>query len=49
MVICVPEIYKVERQPGKDKFLILACDGIWDCLSSEQCVENVRKRLAKKS
>lgn len=49
MVIVVPEIMKVERQPGKDKFLILACDGIWDCLTSEQTVENMRKRLANRN
>lgn len=48
MVICVPEIRSIERQPGKDQFLVLACDGIWDCLSSEQCVENMRKKLGNR-
>lgn len=33
MVICVPEI-KTETVTRKDEFLIIACDGIWDCLTS---------------
>jgi serine/threonine protein phosphatase PrpC len=48
MVIVVPEIRTVERMPGKDQFLILACDGIWDCMSSEECVENFRKKLTNR-
>lgn len=31
---------------SNDEFLILACDGIWDCLSNEQCVHFVRYHLA---
>jgi serine/threonine protein phosphatase PrpC len=31
MVTCFPEITKTERS-NRDRFLILACDGIWDCL-----------------
>ena len=33
MITCVPEIKKVELT-SDDKFLIIACDGIWDCLTS---------------
>lgn len=33
MITCVPEIKKVELT-AEDKFLIIACDGIWDCLTS---------------
>ncbi|ODV75815.1 PP2C family serine/threonine-protein phosphatase [Cyberlindnera jadinii NRRL Y-1542] len=29
----------------KDEFIILACDGIWDCLTSQQAVEVVRKGI----
>lgn len=26
--------------------MILACDGIWDCLTSEECVTQTREALA---
>ena len=28
-----------------DEFLVIACDGIWDVLSSQQCVDYVRARI----
>ena len=28
-----------------DEFLVLACDGIWDCMSSQQLVDYVREQL----
>lgn len=33
MITCVPEIRK-QSLSGEDKFLVIACDGIWDCLTS---------------
>ena len=33
MITCVPEIKTVQLN-DQDKFLIIACDGIWDCLTS---------------
>jgi serine/threonine protein phosphatase PrpC len=32
------------RQP-EDDFIIIACDGIWDCLSNDDCVDLIRKHL----
>lgn len=33
MITCVPEIKKMSLT-SEDKFVIIACDGIWDCLTS---------------
>jgi protein phosphatase 2C family protein 2/3 len=32
----------------EDEFLVLACDGIWDCQSSQAVVEFVRRGIAAK-
>ncbi|KAF8827673.1 hypothetical protein HHX47_DHR4000358 [Lentinula edodes] len=41
-----PEI-TVHNIDPEDEFLILACDGIWDCLSSQQAVNFVRSKVAE--
>ena len=46
MVTCEPECRSVARQTA-DEFIILACDGIWDCLTSEECVTQTRDALSK--
>jgi len=33
MITCVPEI-KIEKIKPTHDFLVIACDGIWDCLTS---------------
>lgn len=34
---------------AEDDFIVLACDGIWDILTSQQCVEFVYERLGRMS
>jgi serine/threonine protein phosphatase PrpC len=41
MITCVPEI-KVERITKNNDFLVIACDGIWDCLTSQECISMCR-------
>lgn len=48
MICSTPEVQVVERTPG-DEFIILACDGIWDVLSSEEVVDFIRVRLLSSS
>lgn len=46
-IICAtPDIMTFLRQPN-DEFIILACDGIWDVMSSEDAVQFVRERLPR--
>ncbi|CAM8937413.1 unnamed protein product [Rhodiola kirilowii] len=39
-----PDIKTVELCDD-DEFLVLACDGIWDCMSNQQLVDFVREKL----
>ena len=39
-VSCYPDVSERERSPN-DKFIVLACDGIWDCMTNERCVEYI--------
>jgi len=44
IVSCVPDVTVCNRQPH-DEFLVIACDGVWDVLSSQEVVKRVRKHL----
>merc|ERR1719502_2041379 len=44
MVSCAPDISTFRRGPH-DEFLLIACDGIWDVLSSQEAVSFVREKL----
>ena len=39
---------RIQLNPS-DEFIILACDGIWDCLTNEQAVAYVRERINTKT
>jgi serine/threonine protein phosphatase PrpC len=47
MITAVPEVKK-EKIGAETGFLIIACDGIWDCLSSQEAVDLVGDLLKKK-
>ena len=40
-----PDIITTQLQP-EDDFLVLACDGIWDCMSNDEVIAFVRQELA---
>jgi len=39
-----PEV-TVHDITGEDEFIVIACDGIWDCMSSQQVVDFVRLKI----
>eukprot|EP01060_Flectonema_neradi_P029938 TRINITY_DN4252_c0_g1_i1.p1 TRINITY_DN4252_c0_g1~~TRINITY_DN4252_c0_g1_i1.p1 ORF type:complete len:290 (+),score=97.95 TRINITY_DN4252_c0_g1_i1:526-1395(+) len=45
-VTCVPDIRSFPITDKTD-FLVVACDGIWDCLSSEECIEHIKPSVAE--
>ena len=48
MLVAIPEI-RIQKLSSSIDFLIIACDGIWDCLTSEDCVTKVGELLQIKS
>ncbi|KAG9157541.1 hypothetical protein Leryth_023965 [Lithospermum erythrorhizon] len=44
IVTANPDIRSVELN-NDDEFLILACDGIWDCMSNQEVVDFVKEQL----
>lgn len=47
IVTVFPDVMEHDITPD-DEFLILACDGIWDCMESQEVVEFVRRGIAEK-
>ncbi|ROT41748.1 protein phosphatase 2C [Sodiomyces alkalinus F11] len=47
IVTAFPDV-EVHEITDDDEFLVLACDGIWDCQSSQAVVEFVRRGIAAK-
>jgi len=41
-----PEIREFKRKRDKDRFIIIASDGLWDCLSSQDAVKFAKSILA---
>jgi len=46
MVCCMPDVRIFNRVP-EDEFMVIACDGVWDVLESQDVVDYVRPRLGR--
>ncbi|KAF7768215.1 hypothetical protein Agabi119p4_7458 [Agaricus bisporus var. burnettii] len=46
MITANPDV-TIHEITEEDEFLVLACDGIWDCLSSQQVVDFVRYQVSQ--
>ncbi|KAI8340016.1 phosphatase 2C-domain-containing protein [Chlamydoabsidia padenii] len=47
VVTCNPDI--IEHQLTEDdEFIVLACDGIWDCMTNQEVIDYIRARIGKK-
>lgn len=45
MISALPDIKKITIGP-EDEFMVLACDGIWNFMTSDDVVEFVQERIA---
>ena len=48
-LIAEPEVKLTRRNPDSDLFLVLACDGVWDVMTNQQCVNFVHRALKSTS
>lgn len=47
MITAFPEI-RIEKITNEHDFLVIACDGVWDCMTSQQVVDYMKEHLSKK-
>ncbi|XP_011873860.1 PREDICTED: probable protein phosphatase CG10417 [Vollenhovia emeryi] len=47
MISALPDVRHITIDPEKDEFMVLACDGIWNFMTSKNVVQFVRTRLSQ--
>lgn len=47
MITALPDIKALEIDPATDEFMVLACDGIWNNMTSQEVVDFVKRELDK--
>ncbi|VUZ50935.1 unnamed protein product [Hymenolepis diminuta] len=45
MISALPDVTRTELVPGADEFVVIACDGIWNAMTSQAVVDFVYDRL----
>ncbi|KER20543.1 hypothetical protein T265_10930 [Opisthorchis viverrini] len=48
MITPSPDVTQFDLIPGSDQFLVIACDGVWNSMTSQEVVDFVRERLQSK-
>jgi serine/threonine protein phosphatase PrpC len=46
MITAYPDVV-VENLTNDINFIVIACDGIWDCLTNQECCDFIMERLRK--
>jgi serine/threonine protein phosphatase PrpC len=46
MITAFPDVYVEEITPDCD-FVVLACDGVWDCMTNQEICDFISQRLDK--
>lgn len=44
--IALPDVFECPITPDIE-FMVLACDGIWNCMSNQEVIDFVKSRLNK--
>ena len=47
MITSLPDIRTLDIDPETDSFMVLACDGIWNFMSSQEVCEFIQERLTQ--
>ncbi|KAK2588023.1 hypothetical protein KPH14_004097 [Odynerus spinipes] len=47
MISALPDVRHITIEPERDEFMVLACDGIWNFMSSQDVIQFVRTRLTE--
>lgn len=48
MITALPDVKVTTIKPGEDQFMVVACDGIWNEMSSQEVVDFIRPKLESK-
>lgn len=47
MITALPDVTDLDIRPETTNFIVLACDGIWNSLSSQEVVDFISERINK--